>query len=85
MHLVSNLKAAVRGGRKNKDREQMSDNLPLQCHIILTWEVLIYGQTNLILPDIHTDQEMDNACLCIFFEYGHLQCLDYAYRSLQAM
>ncbi|GFQ95506.1 hypothetical protein TNCT_296391, partial [Trichonephila clavata] len=30
--------AAVRGGRKNKDREEMSDNLPLQGHIILTWE-----------------------------------------------
>ncbi|GFR27433.1 hypothetical protein TNCT_424301 [Trichonephila clavata] len=41
MHLVSNLKAAARGGRKNKDREQISDNLPLQGHIILTWEVLI--------------------------------------------
>ncbi|GFQ71188.1 hypothetical protein TNCT_701191 [Trichonephila clavata] len=25
------------------------------------------GQTNLILPDIPTDQEMDNACLFIFF------------------
>ncbi|GFR19974.1 piggyBac transposable element-derived protein 3 [Trichonephila clavata] len=28
--------------------------------------------TNLILLDIHTDQEMNNACLCTFFEYGHL-------------
>ncbi|GFQ82420.1 hypothetical protein TNCT_324631 [Trichonephila clavata] len=85
MHLVSNLMAAIRGGRKNRQRADVRQpNIARSYNTYMGgFDMMCVGQTNLILPDIHMDQEMDNVCLCIFFEYGHLQCLDYVYSSLK--